>query len=85
MSRQYEIVIFGNSESGAINEACEALDPQYQMIPGRFGREQTVLKDGQYIKDLSYINRPLKDIVYVDFSDDSVKFHKENALIIPEF
>jgi len=55
------------------------------MIHGAFGRESTVLKDGAYIKDLSYLNRPLKDIIYVDFSDDAVKFHSENAIILPKF
>jgi TFIIF-interacting CTD phosphatase-like protein len=42
------------------------------MIVGRFGRESTLLKDGKYIKDLSYLNRPIKDIVYIDYSDDPV-------------
>lgn len=44
-----------------------------------------MLKDGQYIKDLTYLNRPLKDIVYIDFSDEYVKFHPENAIIVPKF
>lgn len=72
-------------ESGGIQEICEALDPNYNMIVGRFGRESTLLKNGKYIKDLTYLNRPLKEIVYVDFSDDSVAFHKENAIILPLF
>ena len=55
------------------------------MIIGRFGREQTLLKDGKYIKDLSYLNRPIKEIVYIDFNDDAVEFHKSNAIIIPKF
>lgn len=55
------------------------------MIIGRFGREQTLLKDGKYIKDLSYLNRPIKDIVYIDFNDEAVAFHKTNAIIIPKF
>jgi len=55
------------------------------MIHGRFGRESTLLKDGKYIKDLSYLNRPVKDIVYIDFTDDYVDFHKENCIIIPKF
>lgn len=62
-----------------------ALDPNQRMIHGAFGREQTVLKDGQYIKDLTYLNRPLKEVIYVDFSDEPVKFHKENAIILPKF
>ena len=72
-------------ESGTVMEVAEALDPNYSMIVGRFGRENTVLKDRQYIKDLSYLNRPIKDIVYVDYSDESVKYHPDNCIILPKF
>ena len=82
MSRQYEVVVFGMGESGGINEICEALDPKMEMIHGRFGRENTVLKDGTYVKDLSYINRPAKDIVYIDYSDESVKYHQDNCILL---
>ena len=69
MSRYYEIVIFGDEENGIVNDICEALDPNAQMIMGRLGRESTLLKNGVYVKDLSYLNRDMKDIVYVDFED----------------
>lgn len=85
MSRYYEVVIFGMGEQHVITEAAMALDPNHTMIVGAFGREMTVLKDGQYIKDLTYLNRPLKEIIYVDFEDEVVKYHKENAIILPKF
>jgi import inner membrane translocase subunit TIM50 len=34
---------------------------------------------------LSYINRPIKDIIYLDFSDELLKYHKTNAIVIPKF
>lgn len=83
LSRQYELVIFGDEETGIIQDICMALDPQQMMIPGRFGREATLLKNGQYIKDLSYLNRPVKDIIYMDYSDEKAAFHKDNCLILP--
>ena len=94
MSQNYEVVIFGNGDSGEINETAESLDPtemimkrggQMQIQRPCFGHEQLLLKDGEYIKDLSYVNRPIKDIVYLDFSDDLLKYHKDNAIIIPKF
>lgn len=42
-----------------------------------------MLQNGQYIKDLSYLNRPIKDIIYVDFDDSKVAYHKDNAILIP--
>lgn len=56
-----------------------------EMIAGRFGRENTLLKDGKYIKDLSYLNRPIREVVYVDFSDDAIEYHKENCIILKQF
>lgn len=44
------------------------------MIAGRLGRESTLLKNGKYVKDLSYLNRDVKDIVYIDFDDDKAEF-----------
>jgi import inner membrane translocase subunit TIM50 len=55
------------------------------MIFGRFGRENTVLKEGKYIKDLTYLNRPLKEIVYIDFEEESVQNQPENVILIPQF
>ncbi len=68
-----------------MNDVCEALDPTYQMIVGRLGRESTLLKDGKYIKDLSYMNRDLKDIIYIDFDDEKASFHKDNVIILPRW
>lgn len=55
------------------------------MIMARLGRESTLLKNGKYIKDLSYMNRDLKDVLYVDFDDDKCEFHKDNVLILPRW
>ena len=68
-----------------MNDICEALDPNYQIIMGRFGRESTLLKNGKYIKDLSYMNRDIKDILYIDFDESKADFHKENVLILPRW
>lgn len=54
------------------------------MIMARLGRESTLLsKEGNYVKDLSYLNRDLKDVVYIDFTDEKTQFHKDNVVIIP--
>lgn len=55
------------------------------MIMARLGRESTLLKNGQYIKDLSYMNRDLKDVIYIDFDDEKAQFHKDNVLILPRW
>ena len=44
-----------------------------------------MLKDGTYIKDFSYLGRPIKEIVYLDWNDKVVPYHKENTVILPEW
>ena len=31
------------------------------------------------------MNRDIKDVIYIDFSDEKVSFHKDNALILPRW
>lgn len=67
-------------------EIAEALDPQGRIISGRLGRESTIMgSGGRYIKDLSYLGRPLKDVIYIDFNDENVPHHKENCIVLPEW
>jgi TFIIF-interacting CTD phosphatase-like protein len=69
MMRNYEIVLFGDQEAGFVHEIADALDPNQQFIQGRLGRESTILKGNMYVKDFSYLGRPAKDIIYIDFDD----------------
>ena len=67
-------------------EIAEALDPQQRMIAGRLGRESTIMNaNGRYIKDLSYLGRNLKEVIYIDFNEENVPHHKENCIILPEW
>lgn len=55
------------------------------MIAGCWGRENTLLNHGKYIKDLSYLNRPINEVVYIDFTDDVVEYHKDNCIKLKLF
>ena len=44
-----------------------------------------VWREGQYIKDLKYLNRDVRKIVVVDRNAKNVKNHQENVLVLPEF
>ena len=83
LSTMYEVVVFGDEEATTVNELCEALDPQYQVFSGRFGHEHTLLKDGKYIKDLSYMNRDVNKIVVIEADDSKVAYHKDNVILLP--
>jgi len=44
-----------------------------------------MLLDGTYIKDFSYLGRPANEVVYLDWSDKVVPYHKENTILLPEW
>lgn len=85
MAQSYELVLFGDQERAFIEEIAMALDPNQQMFTGHLGRECTIVKDGRYVKDFSYLGRPIKEVIYIDFSKDTAPFHQDNVIVLPEF
>jgi len=55
------------------------------MWSGILGRECTIVKDGKYIKDFSYLGRPIKEVIYIDFDSAKAPYHKDNMIVLPEF
>ena len=85
MSKNYEVVLFADTDQGFVHEIADALDPQQAFIAGRLGRESTIVKNGVYCKDFSYLGRPVRDVVYLDFTDETVPYHKDNTIILPHW
>ena len=85
MSQNYEVVLFGDTERSIIEEIAQALDPNQQIFSGILGRESTISSNGMYVKDLSYLGRPLDQVVYLDFTRDTAPFQKDNVIVISEF
>lgn len=85
LGQMYELVIFGEEESSLVQEICEALDPEARYIAGRIGHESTLLKEGRYIKDLSYMNRDVHKIVCIDFDPEKFYYHQNNVIKIPKW
>ena len=40
---------------------------------GKFGYESFVIENGEYIKDLTYLNRDLKKVIVIDKDPNSLK------------
>jgi len=63
------------------NPLVDTLD-QDRLIPMRLYREHCFNYMGSYIKDLSLLGRPMKDVIIVDNSPNAYFFHPENAVPI---
>ena len=77
----YEIVLYTASMNIYANPLVDTLD-QDRLIPMRLYREHCFNYMGSYIKDLSLLGRPMKDVIIVDNSPNAYFFHPENAVPI---
>lgn len=66
-----------------VTDVIEAIDPMRNQVMIGFGRESTVLENGEYIKDMRYLNRNLKDVIVVEADPNKVKYQKENCIVLP--
>ncbi|CAJ1954626.1 unnamed protein product [Cylindrotheca closterium] len=79
MAKHYEIVIYTASLNKYADPLLDLLDP-HKTIRTRLFRESCVYYEGNYVKDLSLLNRDLSQTIIIDNSPASYMFHPENAI-----
>lgn len=77
----YEVVVFTASVSRYGDPLLDILD-KHKTIHHRLFRESCYNYEGNYIKNLSQIGRPLSDIIILDNSPASYIFHPQHAIPI---
>jgi len=84
MAKHYEIVVYTASLNKYADVLLDLLDP-HRVIRTRLFRESCVFYEGNYVKDLSLLNRELSQCVIIDNSPASYLFHPENAIDCTSF
>ncbi|KAI0127119.1 HAD-like domain-containing protein [Xylariales sp. AK1849] len=84
LSQYYELVLFTTVPFGMGDPLVRKLDP-YHFIVWPLFREATKYKDGEVVKDLSYLNRDLSKVIMVDTNATHVRNQPENAIILPKW
>lgn len=79
MAKYYEIVVYTASLSKYANPLLDRLDPQ-KTIRYRLFREHCVQYEGNYVKDLSVLDRDITQTIIIDNSPMSYLFHPRNAI-----
>ena len=79
LAKDYELMIYTASLQKYADPLLDWLDPQ-NLIAYRLFWEQCTFYNGIFVKDLSRIDRDLKDCIIIDNSPTSYLFHPENAL-----
>ncbi|KAL2756714.1 hypothetical protein ACRALDRAFT_2041333 [Sodiomyces alcalophilus JCM 7366] len=84
LSQYYELVLFTTVPFAMGEPLMRKLDP-YRLITWPLFREATKYKDGEVIKDLSYLNRDLSKVIIIDTKAEHVRDHPENAIILDKW
>lgn len=84
MAKHYEIVIYTASLNKYADPLLDLLDPN-RVIRCRLFRESCVYYEGNYVKDLSLLDRDLSQAIIIDNSPSSYIFHPENAIDCSSF
>jgi Dullard-like phosphatase family protein len=82
-NEDYEVIVFTASHKCYADEVLDYLDPTGSLIHHRLYRENCLLIDSVYIKDLRVLgNRRLQDIVIVDNAAYSFAYQLDNGIPI---
>ncbi|XP_012526119.1 mitochondrial import inner membrane translocase subunit TIM50-C-like isoform X1 [Monomorium pharaonis] len=81
---QFEIVIYTAEQGMTVFPILDALDPN-GYIMYRLVRDATRFVDGHHVKDLGALNRDLSKVIVIDWNEESVKLHPENAFKLPRW
>lgn len=84
LSQYYEIVLFTSVPLAIAEPVLRKLDP-FHFIMWPLGREATKYKDGEVVKDLSYLNRDLSKVIIIDTNANHVRAQPENAIVLPKW
>ncbi|KAG3049369.1 hypothetical protein PC121_g18956, partial [Phytophthora cactorum] len=79
MAKYYEIVVYTASLSKYADPLLDKLDPE-GVIRYRLYREHCVQYEGNYVKDLSLLDRDISQTIIVDNSPMAYAFHPRNAI-----
>ena len=81
---RFEVVVFTASLAKYADPLLDLLDPR-NTVRWRLFRDACVPFEGNYVKDLQCLGRPLEDSVIVDNSPHSYAFQPDNAVPVSTF
>ncbi|KAF2186701.1 NIF-domain-containing protein [Zopfia rhizophila CBS 207.26] len=84
LSQYYELVIFTTLPFQTGELVYRKLDP-FRIVMWPLFREACRYEKGEYVKDLSYLNRDLSKTIILDTNPAHTKLQPENAIILPKW
>lgn len=83
MAQFYEVIVFSDQTSMYVDPILERLDPQ-RFLAGRLAREANQYVDGEYLRDLTKLNRDVGMILYIT-ARPKTSMQQENVVQISPY
>ena len=84
MKEFYELIIFTSGLKKYADEVINYIEKDEKYFSYRLYRENAIIKNNNYYKDLSILGRDLKKIIIIDDKKEHI-LQEENGLIIKPF
>jgi len=81
----YEIVLFCNGNKKYSDLIINSIDSKRKYVDHRLYREQCIVVNNDYVKDISKIGRPINKTIIVDNLPQNFRLNKENGINIKSF
>jgi import inner membrane translocase subunit TIM50 len=79
MAQYYELVVYTSQLPTYADPILDRLDPQ-RLLQYRLYRDSTRYVNGKHVRDLSMLNRDLKQVLLITASPDAYALQPENAI-----
>lgn len=84
LSQYYELVIYTSQLPTYADPILDRLDPQ-RLVQYRLYRDSTRYVNGKHVRDLSKLNRDLKQVLLITADPDAYSLQPENAVKLPKW
>ena len=81
----YELISFSSEPDNITKSIIKEIESKGKIFDYNFGREHCILYENTLVKDISLIGRDVKNIIIVDYDENSFKLNVENGIKISKF